>query len=96
MTRLRDQYDRNLASMRARYEAAERELDGLGPASAAAPPLSPVTAEEWEDAEVTPAAEQAATIRQLGLRITILPGTRRQGASRLPFDTGRVQIEPTR
>ena len=54
-----------------------------------------MTAEEWDD-EDTPAADKAAAIRQLGLRITIMPGTRRQGASRLPFDTGRVQITPPR
>ena len=94
MTRLRDQYDRNLASMAARYEAAERELDGLGPAAAPAPPLPPVTADEWDTD--TPAADQAAVIRRLGLRITIVPGTRRQGASRLPFEAERVTIEPAR
>ena len=92
MTRLRDQYDRSLATLRARYEAAERELDGLGPAAAPAPPLDPVTAEEWDND--TPAAEQAATIRRLGLRITITPPARRQGASRLPFEDGRVRIDP--
>lgn len=91
MTRLRDQHDRNLATLAARYQAAERELDGLGPAAAPAPPLISATAEDWAD---TPAAEQAAIIRQLDLRITIVPGTRPQGASRLPFDAGRVQITP--
>jgi site-specific DNA recombinase len=90
MTRLRDQHDRNLASMAARYEAAERELDGLGPAAAPAPELDPVTADEWDND--IPPADQASTIRQLGLRIEILPGTRRQGASRLPFEEERVQI----
>jgi DNA invertase Pin-like site-specific DNA recombinase len=91
MTRLRGQYDRNLASMAARYEAAERELAGLGPASAPAPPLPVMTAEDW-DAPTTTAARKAAVIRRLGLRVTILPGTRRQGASRLPFDAGRVDV----
>ncbi len=90
MTRLRDTYDRNLASMAARYEAAERELDGLGPAAAPAPPMPAITAEQWD--MDTPAADQAGYVRQLGLRITIMPGTRRQGASRLPFEDGRVQI----
>jgi site-specific DNA recombinase len=89
MTRLRSQYDRDLASMAARYEATGRELDELGPVSAPAPPLPTMTADDWED---TPPAEQAAFIRRLGLRITIMPPTRRQGASRLPFDTGRVRI----
>jgi site-specific DNA recombinase len=89
-TRLRDQHERNLASMAARYEAAERERDGLGPASAPAPELEPVTAEVW-DVDI-PAADKAATIRQLRLRIEILPGTRRQGASRLPFEEERVRI----
>ena len=92
--RLRDQHDRNLATMAARYEAAERELDGLGPAAAPAPPLPPMTAEEWDTD--TPAADKASAIRQLGLRITITPGTRRQGASRLPFEDGRVTITPPR
>jgi hypothetical protein len=91
--RLRDQHDRNLATLAARYEATERELDGLGPAAAPAPPLPAVTAEEWDDPEVTPAAEQAAIIRRLGLRITIRPSDRAQGASRLPFDTARVSID---
>ncbi len=89
MTRLRDQYDRDLAVTRGRYEATQRELGELGPASAPAPPMLSVRAEDWAD---TPAAEQAAIIRRLGLRITIMPGTRRQGASRLPFEDGRVQI----
>ena len=92
MTRRREQIRLNLAAMETRYEAAERELDGLGPAAATAPPLPPMTAEEWD--EDTPAADKASAIRQLGLRITITPGTRRQGASRLPFDAGRVQISP--
>ena len=39
---------------------------------------------------------KAAYIRRLGLGMTIVPGTRRQGASRLPFDTARVQITPAR
>ena len=51
-----------------------------------------MTAEEWD--EDTPAADQAAVIRHLGLRITIVPGTRKQGASRLPFDNERVRIDP--
>jgi site-specific DNA recombinase len=92
MTRLRDQYDQNLASMAARYEATEAELAGLGPASAPAEPLEPITAEEWDNEEITPAAVKANTIRRLGLRVTIMPPTRQQGASRLPFDTGRVTI----
>ncbi len=90
MTRLRDQYDRNLATMAARYEAAELELDELGPAAAPAPELEPVTAEVWD--EDIPPADKASVIRQLGLRIEIRPGTRRQGASRLPFEEERVKI----
>jgi DNA invertase Pin-like site-specific DNA recombinase len=89
-TRLRARYDRNLETMKARFEAAEQELDGLGRASVPTPPLDPVTAEEWD--QDIPAADQASTIRQLGLRIEIRPGTRRQGASRLPFDKERVKI----
>ncbi len=92
MTRRRQQQERNLATLAARYEAAERDLDGLGPAAAPAPPLEPVTAEEWEDPEVTPAAVKADIIRRLGLCITIVPGTRPPGASRLPFDAARVKI----
>jgi DNA invertase Pin-like site-specific DNA recombinase len=88
--RRREQLDRNLASMEARYEAAQRELGELGPAAAPVPELAPVTAEQWD--HDTPAAEQAATIRRLGLRITIMPPARAQGASRLPFDDTRVQI----
>jgi hypothetical protein len=91
--RLRARYDRNLASMAARYEATERELDALGPVSEPAPAVPPVTAEDWDDPEVTPADEQAAIIRRLGLPITIKPATRRQGASRLPFDAGRVSFD---
>jgi DNA invertase Pin-like site-specific DNA recombinase len=92
-TRLRERHERNLATLAARYQATERELDGLGPAAATAPPLPVMTAEDWE-APTTTAARKAAVIRRLGLRITIRPPTRAQGASRLPFDTGRVQIEP--
>ena len=83
MTRLRDQYDRNLASMAARYEAAERELDGLGPVSAPAPPLPAMTAEEWD--KDTPAAEQAAyhpAARPAHHDQAAAPAA--QGASRLP------------
>ena len=92
MTRRREQIGRNLAAMEARFEATERELDGLGRAAAPAPPLPPMTAEQWDDAEVTPAAVKAAFIRRLGLPVTIVPPTRKQGASRLPFDTGRVRF----
>jgi DNA invertase Pin-like site-specific DNA recombinase len=92
MTRLREQYDRSAATIRVRYESTERELDDLGPASAPAEPIAPITAEQWDND--MPAAGQAATIRRLGLRIAIVPPTRAQGASRLPFDTGRVQIRP--
>ena len=92
MTRRREQQERNLATLAARYQAAERELGELGPAALPAPPLEPVTAAEWDDPEVTPATVKAEIIRRLGLRITIVPGTRRRGSSRLPFDTARVQI----
>ncbi len=92
MTRRRQQQERNLATLTARYEATERELGELGPAAAPAPPLEPVTAGEWDDPEVTPAAVKADIIRRLGLRITIVPGTRPPGSSRLPFDTARVTI----
>ena len=94
--RRREQVARNLASMETRYEAAERELGELGADSPAPELPEVVTALEWDDAEVTPAAEKAAIIRRLGLAVTIVPGTRRQGASRLPFDAARVQIPPAR
>ena len=93
-TRLRERHERNLATLAARYEATERELAGLGPAAAPAPPLPALTADEWDDPEVTPAADKAAIVHRLGLRVTIKPSTRARGASRLPFDTGRVRIEP--
>lgn len=86
--------DRDLRTKDAQYAAIERRLEELGPVAGPAPELPEVvTPHEWDDPEVTPAAEQAAIIRRLGVRVTILPGTRAQGASRLPFDTGRVRIE---
>jgi hypothetical protein len=87
MVRLIAQYTVNRGSMLARYELAERELAELGPASAPQEPLPALTAEEW-DQDAT-AAEKAAIIRRLGLRIVILPGTPR---GRAPFDRGRVRI----
>jgi hypothetical protein len=91
MTRRREQIALNLTTMETRYETAGRELAELGSASALAAPLPPVmTADEWDSDY--PAAEQAAIIRRLGLRIAIVPPTRAQGSSRLPFDDGRVQI----
>ena len=92
MTRRREQVERNLTAMEARYETAQRELDKLGPVSAPAPPLPPMTAAEVGRRRSTRQPSKAAIIRRLGLRITIGPGTRAQGASRLPFDDGRVQI----
>lgn len=94
--RRRDQIQKNLDTMTARYARTERELEDLGPVTAPAPLLPAVTAAEWDDPDVTPAADKAAYIRQLGLRITILPPTRKQGSSRLGFDTARVRIEPGR
>ena len=90
--RRREQLDRNLASMEGRYAAAEAELAGLGAAAAPAEPLPVITADQWE--RDTTAAEQAAYVRRLGLRITILPPTRPQGSSRAGFDTARVQVSP--
>ena len=82
----------NLDSMTARYEAAEGKLAELGE-TAARPELPElVTAEEWDDPEVTPAAAKAAVIRQLGLTVKVFPATRAQGSSRLPFDERRVLI----
>ena len=92
MTRRREQVERNLAAMEARYEGTQRELDGLGPAAAQAPPLPAITAEDWDAPESPRQPDKAAVIRRLGLPVTIMPGTRRQGASRLPFEDGRVQI----
>jgi DNA invertase Pin-like site-specific DNA recombinase len=89
----RDAVQANLRSQEAREAEVLRLLDELGPAAAIAPPLPVMTAEDWE-APTTTVARKAAVIRRLGLHITIRPPTRAQGASRLPFDTGRVQIEP--
>ena len=77
MTRRREQQERNLATLAARYQAAERELGELGPAALPAPPLEPVTAAEWNDSG-DPGDCEAEIIRRLGLRITIVPGTRRR------------------
>ena len=76
--------------MTTEYVRDQPDFFAVGPASAPAPPLPPMTAEVWD--EDTPAADQASAIRSLGLRITIVPGTRRQGASRLPFEAERVKI----
>jgi DNA invertase Pin-like site-specific DNA recombinase len=92
MARLRETYDRNLATLRARFRATEAELAALGPATVPGPPLPDVTAEKWDDPEITPAAKKAAYIRQLGLHIAIRPSRRQRGASRGPFDTRRVHI----
>jgi DNA invertase Pin-like site-specific DNA recombinase len=90
MTRRREQIALNLATMETRFAAVRRELAELGPASAPAEPIAPITADQWDND--MPAAAQVAVIRRLGLRIAIVPPTRAQGSSRLPFDTGRVQI----
>jgi hypothetical protein len=86
--------DRDLRTKDAQHAAMERQLEELGPAAAPAPPLDPITAEQWE--LDTPADRKRAYIRELGLRVTIVPPTRPQGASRAPFDTGRVRIDPPR
>jgi DNA invertase Pin-like site-specific DNA recombinase len=88
----RDAVQANLRSQEAREAEVLRLLDALGPAAALAPPLAPVTAEEW-DRDTMPKAK-AAYVRELRLRVTIGPPTRPQGSSRLPFDTGRVRITP--
>jgi DNA invertase Pin-like site-specific DNA recombinase len=87
MVRLLGQYTRNRATMMLRYEITERELEELGPASAPQEPLPALTVEEWE--QDTAPQEQAAIIRRLHLRITILPSARR---GRAPFDRSRVKI----
>jgi DNA invertase Pin-like site-specific DNA recombinase len=90
MTRLHAQYDRHLATTIARHEATERELAALGTVRALGEPLPPMSAETWKD---TPPTEQAVYIRQLGLRITIMPSERKPGLSRLPFEATRVRID---
>jgi hypothetical protein len=95
MTQRREQLKGNLRSMEARWAAAQRELDELGtaPAAAAEPALAEVPAPaEWDKGQ---AAHKVAAIRRLHLRFTIGPATRRQGASRLPFDAARVQVTDT-
>jgi site-specific DNA recombinase len=91
-TRLRAQYERNVANMLARFEAAERELTELGETSRHTPRVPPITAEEWDDPHGLTPAERAEYIRRLGLLVTILPSKRPQGASRRPFEDWRVDI----
>jgi DNA invertase Pin-like site-specific DNA recombinase len=86
----REVIDRDLRAKETRCAAIERQLAELGPAAAPAPPLDPVTAEEW-DRDTLPKAK-AAYVRELRLRVTIGPPARPQGSSRGPFDTGRVRI----
>lgn len=92
MARRREQIERNLASMTARYEAAERELGELGEATARPQLPELLSAREWDDPRITTPADRAVVIRQLGLTVKVLPATRAQGSSRLPFDAARVQI----
>jgi hypothetical protein len=80
----------NLRSQEAREAEVLRLLEELGPAAAPAPPLPPITAEQWE--KDATAKAKAAYVRELGLRVTIVPPTRPQGSSRLGFDAGRVRI----
>jgi site-specific DNA recombinase len=98
MTRTRAQYERNVANMLVRFEEADRKLTELGEMSRRTPRVSPVTAEDWDNPQVLTPAERADTIRRLGLRVTIRPSKRPQGASRRPFEDWRVVItvvEPT-
>jgi DNA invertase Pin-like site-specific DNA recombinase len=95
MTRTRTQYERNVATMLARFEEADRKLKELGDASRRVPRVPPLTAEEWDN-DLTP-AERAEYIRRLGLRVTILPSKYPRGASRRPFEDWRVvitEVEP--
>ena len=83
---------RSVDSMTARYEAAESKLAELGGATARPELPELVTAEEWDDPDITPAAEKADLVRQFGFTVKVLPSMRAQGSSRLPFDERRVVI----
>jgi site-specific DNA recombinase len=96
-TRTRAQYERNVATMLARFEEAERKLTELGDVSRRAPRVPLITAEDWGNPQVMTPAERAEYIRRLGLRVTVLPSKRPQGASRRPFEDWRVvvtEVEP--
>jgi site-specific DNA recombinase len=92
MTRTRAQYERNVTNMLARFEEADRKLTELGDTSRRASRVPPVTAEEWDNPQGLTPAERAEYIRRLGLRVTILPSTQPQGASRRQFQDWRVDI----
>jgi hypothetical protein len=94
MTRTRAQYERNVTNMLARYEQADRKLRELGETFRRASRVPPVSAEDWDDRQALMPSERAEYIRRLGLRVTILPSERPQGASRRPFETWRVDIAP--
>ena len=91
-TRTRAQYERNVATMLARFEEAERKLTELGEISRHGPRVPPITAEEWDDPHGLTPAERAEYIRRLGRVVTVLPSKRPQGASRRPFEDWRVVI----
>ena len=92
MTRTRAQYERNVDNMLARFEEADRKLRELGDTSRHAPRVPPVTAEEWDNPQGLMPAERAEYLRRLDLRVTILPSTHPQGASRRQFQDWRVDI----
>lgn len=92
LTRTRAQYERNVANMLARFEDADRRLKDLGETARRTPRVPPVTAEKWDHPQAMTPAERAEYIRRLGLRVTILPSSQPHGASRRPFEDGRVDI----
>jgi site-specific DNA recombinase len=90
MRRARAQLDQNVAHMTARYEEAEARLSALG--TAPLPTVPQIRAEDWDDPQVMTPATRAEYMRRLGVRFTVLPSKRPQGASRRPFETWRVVI----
>jgi site-specific DNA recombinase len=88
--RRRAQIERNIDSMTARYEEAEERLRGLG--TTPLPTVPQITAEDWDNPQLITPAERAEYMRRLGVRFTVLPSERPQGASRRPFESWRVVI----
>ena len=91
MTRRREQHERNLATIAARYEATERELDELGPAAAPAPPLAPITASSGTPTPRQPTRRRSSADSACASRSCRAPARRvprgcrsRTGGSRSP------------
>ena len=92
MTRRREQVERNLAAMEARYEAAAAGAGRARPGRRARPAAARDDGRGVGRSRGHPGCRQGGGHPPARPGVTILPGTRRQGASRLPFEDGRVQI----